>query len=130
MFRFALAGLLALAPAAAMAQSASGGFCGTYLEMSSSDGNCPGCILQFVGTGGATGYLLSSNTGWSAELTQVDMGEGGGSGVAVWGNVGGTREGQMYNIAVERQGEMLLTLLTPQDPNLDDVVQATYFCAD
>ncbi len=128
MIRLALAGLLALAPAAVTAQSA--GFCSTYLEMSSSDGNCPGCILQFVGTGGAAGYLLSSNIGWSAELTQVDMDAGGGTGVAIWGNVGGEREGQMYNLAIERQGEMLMALLTPQDPNVNDVLEATYFCDD
>lgn len=128
MFRILLAAAALLAPLSAHAQTASQGFCDSYVQSFSSGDACPDCRLTFLDAGTAT--FVQSNTGWSAELTAVNGDETAASGTGSWGNVGDEYAGQIFDIALARAGETLELLLTHRTPDLPENISAIYVCAD
>lgn len=128
MLRYVILAAAAALPIPAAAQTGDGGFCESYVLTSSTDGACPACRVTIAA--GGTGYTVTSNTGWTANLDWVDAGGDAASGSGAWGSVGDEYAGQIFDIGLTRQGEQLTMLMNHRDPALSGAIESTYFCDD
>jgi hypothetical protein len=89
--------------------------------------NCPDCRITFLES---AGRFVQSNTGWSAELTQLSEDETSASGAGRWGNVGNEFAGEIFDLDLTRDGELLQLVMVHRTPALTGRIESTYICAD